>query len=116
MQCAAMDVMLRSCRDMTPILLFVVGVLVIYATHRTLGWMERRGWIYYRRRRGTSAALGNALLQVQSFYQPSVTEILEVRLEEPVEEADSGDPPSPGHTNADGTARHPASFRGRRRP
>ena len=74
-------------------LLLTFGVLGVYAAHRVLCWMERRGWIYYRRR-GTSAALGNALLQVQTFYQPSVEQVLEARLEEPAEAAESGDPPS----------------------
>lgn len=75
-------------------LLFTSGVIAIYAAHRLLSWMDDRGWIYYRRRRGTSAALGNAMLQVQTFYQPSVEQVLEARLEEPSEAADSGDPPS----------------------
>lgn len=75
-------------------LLLTFGVIAIYGGHRILSWMDDRGWIYYRRRRGTSAALGNALLQVQTFYQPAVHEVLEARLEEPTEEADSGDPPS----------------------
>lgn len=75
-------------------LLLTFGVLGVYAFHRLLSWMDTRGWIYYRRRRGASAALGNALLQVQTFYQPSVEEVLEARLEEPTELAESGDPPS----------------------
>jgi hypothetical protein len=75
-------------------LLLTFGVLAVYGGHRALSWMDDRGWIYYRRRRGTSAALGNALLQVQTFYQPSVEEVLEARLEEPTEAAESGDPPS----------------------
>lgn len=77
-------------------LLLTFGVISLYVGHRFLSWMDDRGWIYYRRRRGTSAALGNALLQVQTFYQPSVQEVLEARLEEPTEAAESGDPPSEG--------------------
>ena len=75
--------------------LLTFGVLGLYGLHRLLSWMDGRGWIYYRRR-GTSAALGNALLQVQTFYQPSVQEVLEARLEEPSALAESGDPPSDG--------------------
>jgi len=78
---------------MVPFLLLTFGVLGIYGAHRLLSWMDDRGWIYYRRRRGTSAALGNAMLQVQTFYQPSVEEVLEARLEEHTEEDESGDPP-----------------------
>ena len=81
---------------MTAFVLLTVGVLAIYSGHRLLVWMEGRGWIYYRRRRGTSAALGNALLSVQTFYQPSVKQVLEARLEEPTDAAESGDEPETG--------------------
>lgn len=81
---------------MSVFLLLTFGVIGIYVAHRGLCWMDDHGWIYYRRRRGTSAALGNALLQVQTFYQPSVEEVLEARLEEPTEAAESGDPPLDG--------------------
>lgn len=85
---------------MTPFEFLASGAVAIYIAHRLLSWMDRRGWIYYRRRRGSSAALGNALLQVQSFYQPSVQEVLEARLEEHVESPESGDPPTPGDADA----------------
>jgi hypothetical protein len=76
----------------------VVGVLLIYGVRRASGWMHRRGWIRWKMRRGTSSALGNAVLGVQSIFQPAVQDQLEVRMEEHAEEGEPGDPPEPGGT------------------
>jgi hypothetical protein len=77
--------------------LLVAGVLAIYVLSRVTRWMHRRGWIQWNMR-GTSSALGNAMLGVQVIYQPQVREVLEQRLEEPDEAGEQGDPPSPGGT------------------
>lgn len=81
---------------MTPFEVLLVGAAGIYSVHRVLSWMDRRGWISYRGKRGTASALGNAMLQVHSIYQPAMRDVLEARLEEPTEAAESGDPPEPG--------------------
>jgi hypothetical protein len=73
--------------------LLVLGVLAIYVTGRIVVWMHRRGWVQWKPR-GTSSALGNAVMQVQIFYQPQVREVLEQRLREAEEAEESGDPPS----------------------
>ena len=57
--------------------------------------MHRRGWIRRRMRRGTSSALGNAMLGVQVILEPQIREVLEMRLEDPSEAGESGDPPDP---------------------
>jgi hypothetical protein len=80
---------------MTPFELLLAGVLAIYATQRVTRWMHRRGWIQWKMR-GTSSALGNAVMGVQVFYQPQVKEVLEARLDEAGEAGESGDPPDPG--------------------
>jgi len=46
-------------------------------------------------RRGTSSALGNAMLGVQVILEPQNREVLEMRLEDPSEAGESGDPPDP---------------------
>jgi hypothetical protein len=73
--------------------LLVLGVLAIYAGDRIIRWMHRRGWVQWKPR-GTSSALGNAVMQVQLIYQPQIREVLEQRLQEPDEAGESGDPPS----------------------
>jgi hypothetical protein len=76
-----------------------VGIF-IYAFRRITRWMHRRGWIRWQMRRGTSSALGNAVLGVQSIFQPPIRDVLEVRLEESSEEGESGDPPETGDLDA----------------
>jgi len=72
--------------------LLVVG-LALLALDRVGLWMERRGWIYYRRRKPASSALGNAFLEVQALLEPEKRTLLELRQEEPHEEDESGEPP-----------------------
>ena len=76
--------------------LLTAGVLLIYVVYRLSSWMHARGWIRWRMRRGTSSALGNAVLGAQIIFQPQIRDALEVRLEEPSEAGESGDPPTPG--------------------
>jgi cold shock CspA family protein len=76
--------------------LLTFGVLLIYGVHRVTTWMHGRGWIRWKMRRGTSSGLGNAVLGAQMIFQPQIREVLEIRLEEPSEAGESGDPPEPG--------------------
>jgi hypothetical protein len=73
-------------------------VVALYALHRLASWAESRGWIRYRRGggRGSSAALGNALLEVQTLIEPSKRHVLEEQCKERSESEESGDPPQPG--------------------
>jgi hypothetical protein len=76
--------------------LLVFGVLFIYGFRRLALWMHGRGWIRWKMQRGTSSGLGNAVLGVQSIFQPPIRDVLEIRLEEAAEEDDSGEPPEGG--------------------
>jgi hypothetical protein len=75
--------------------LLVLGILAIFVVDRVARWMHRRGSVQWKPR-GTSSALGNAVMQVQLIYQPQVREVLEQRLQELDEAGESGDPPSDG--------------------
>jgi hypothetical protein len=79
----------------------VFGVLGIYAFHRVTRWMHRRGWIAWKMRRGTSSGLGNAVMGVQTIFQPQYREVLEARLDEASAVGESGDPPEPGAYSAE---------------
>ncbi len=57
--------------------------------------MERRGWIYYRKKKPSRTSLGNAFLTVQSILEPGTEKVVEVRLERKSEQ-DSGDGPKAG--------------------
>lgn len=72
------------------------AVPALYALHRLGLWMEARGWIYYRRKRGGSGSLGAAFLEVQSMLEPSKKHVLEISRKDESEDDDSGDPPEPG--------------------
>lgn len=81
---------------MSSFYLLTFGVLLIYGLLRLTNWMHARGWIRWKMRRGTSSGLGNAVLGAQLIFQPQIREVLEIRLEEPSEAGESGDPPEPG--------------------
>ena len=76
---------------------YVFGIVIIgevfYVLHRLALWAEKRGWIYYRKA-GSSSALGNALLEIQTFFEPSKKHIVEVRKIEHSETETAGDKPS----------------------
>jgi hypothetical protein len=74
-------------------LVLLVG---LYGLHRAAVWAESRGWVYYRSRRGSSAALGNAFLEVQALIEPSARYALEERVKDDAEADENGDPPKPG--------------------
>lgn len=63
---------------------------------RLARWMEDRGWIYYRRRRGSSGRLGDAFLEVHALVEPGKRAVIEARRAEEDESTASGDPPEPG--------------------
>jgi hypothetical protein len=79
-----------------PIAAWVIAIAVaLYALHRLGLWMEERGWIYYRKKHGSSGSLSSAVLEVQSLFEPSQRHVLEIRRQDDDEQAESGDPPSP---------------------
>ena len=83
------------------VLAVVGGLVALGALHRVALWAEARGLIHYRRR-GTSGALGNALLELQAILEPSKRHVIEERLRDPADDAESGDPPSPSPGTAAG--------------
>ncbi len=68
---------------------------------RFLLWAESRGWIYYRRRRPSRSALGDAFLAVQSIIEADKRHVLEVRRQTPRDEDGEAEPP-PGADDAGG--------------
>lgn len=72
------------------------GAAGLYGLHRLALFAEDRGWIYYKHRRGSSGALGNALLQVHAVLEPSKQHVVDESVREQREDGESGDPPSGG--------------------
>lgn len=48
---------------MTAIVWAAVAAGTVYGLHRLSLWMEARGWIYYRKKHGSSGGLGTAFLE-----------------------------------------------------
>jgi hypothetical protein len=81
---------------MTTVIWILITAAGLYALHRTAVRMEDRGWIYYRKSRGSTGALGSAFLEVQSMLEPGTRHVIEARRREEADEKESGDPPEPG--------------------
>lgn len=71
-------------------------VVLLLLLDRLARRLEDRGWIYYRRRRGSSGALGDAFLEVQSLVEPAQRAVLEARREVVDEAPEPGEPPEAG--------------------
>ena len=95
---------------MAALQLLVAGVLAIFVAERVIRWMHRRGWVQWKPR-GTSSALGNAMLNVQIIYQPQIREVLEARLQEEADAGEAGAPPEPGARGPADRPRRPARER-----
>jgi hypothetical protein len=74
----------------------LAGTGVLYGLHRLGSWMEDRGWLYYRKKRGSSGTLGSAFLEVQSILEPGKRYVLEEKRKEDVDDEESGDPAAGG--------------------
>ena len=78
-------------------LVWGLAVLVgLYGLHRVALWSERRGWIHYEKKRGSSGTLSAAFLEIQALVEPSKRHVQEERQRDQEESEEDGDPPSTG--------------------
>jgi hypothetical protein len=77
---------------MGTVLWVIAGVAALYTLHRLGLWMEDRGWIYYRKKHGSSGTLGSALLEIEELLEPTKRHVIEARHRDDFEEHESGDP------------------------
>ena len=78
------------------LILGIIVIVGIYGIHRLASWAEDRGWIYYRKKKAGGGMLGNALLELQAFLEPSKRHIIEERKKMGGESQESGDKPKSG--------------------
>jgi hypothetical protein len=79
--------------------LLVVGGVVAAGTllDRLLLFAEQRGWIYWRRRKPSASAAGNALLSVQAIFEPDRAHVVEEQARQEADiDAAEGDEPMGG--------------------
>jgi hypothetical protein len=78
------------------VLWVATAAIALLVLDRLLLLMERRGWIYYRKKQPSRTSLGNAFLEIQSILEPSKKIMVVVKKEEKKEQSESGDPPRAG--------------------
>jgi hypothetical protein len=78
----------------TALVLVLAVIVTAYGLHRLALWMEARGWIYYRKKRGSSGTLGTAFLEMQTLLEPGKRHVIEIVRKDDSEQNDTGDPPS----------------------
>jgi hypothetical protein len=78
------------------ILFGILAVAGLYLLDKISLWAEARGWIYYRNKRSSGGAIGNAFLELQAFFEPSKHHVIEERKRIKKEEQQSGDKPQAG--------------------
>lgn len=67
---------------MIKFLLVIPAISVaLYGLHRLAVWMERRGWIYYKKS-GSSSTATNAFLSIHQLFEPGKKYVLEERVHE----------------------------------
>jgi hypothetical protein len=85
---------------MGTVLWVIAGITAMYALHRLGVWMEDRGWIYYRKKHGSSGSLGSALLEIEALLEPSKRHVVEIKRRDESEQYESVDPPPEGPAKA----------------
>lgn len=76
---------------MLKVVLWVAGGIAVLL--RLLLYAEVRGRIYYRRKKPTSSAPGNACLEVQQLLEPSKKYVVQIKKDERREQQEAGDLP-----------------------
>jgi hypothetical protein len=91
---------------MQPALIVIAAAGGLWALHRFLTYAEDRGWIYYRRKRGSYGGLG-VTSNFLNMYDPSRRHLQEVvrEVEWKRDEDDDGD--SPPHKRSGATSSPP---------
>lgn len=80
------------------LILTIAGVILgLVIIDRLLLAAERRGWIYWRRRKASVSRASSALLSIQSIFEPDREHVVEERAREEadIDVAADDDPPDP---------------------
>jgi len=85
------------------ILITMLGVCAaLYFMDKLFLWLENKGWLYYRHRKAQKGIMGNALLELNSFLQPSARHTIEMKQKQViVKQSEAGDQPDKNHNSQD---------------
>ncbi len=64
---------------MLKFIIVITVFVILYVSDRFFLWLERKGWLYYRHKKAPGGVIGGALLQLQSFFIPSASNIIEMK-------------------------------------
>lgn len=76
------------------ILSLITGAIVaLFVLDGVLLWLEKRGWIYWRRvkRKSSGGGIGAGLNAMNTMFDPSARHAIEARKEQEMVEDDNGD-------------------------
>lgn len=74
--------------------LWIGGVAVaLFLIDRLALWAEDRGWIYWRRKKAQTGALGSALMEMNVITNPSAQHVIDAKDAKKLEERENDDPP-----------------------
>lgn len=74
--------------------LWIFGIgAALFAFDRLALWAEARGWIYWRRKKAQTGALGSALMEMNVFANPAAEHVIVVKDGKKFEERQNGDEP-----------------------
>jgi hypothetical protein len=83
------------------ILVALAAIAVLFALDRLLLAAERRGWIYYRKKKPNPASVGSALMQVQALFEPPKQHVVDVRRQQVKRQQDGDQGPDDGSEPGD---------------
>lgn len=72
------------------VLVIFLGILAILCLDRLLLELEKRGWIYYRKRQASPGGLGGVFIAVQSILEPGAKHVLEYKQSARAAEDEAG--------------------------
>ena len=60
------------------IFLIIIAIFIgLYLIDKIGLWLEQKGWLYYRRTKRKGAAIGTAMMELQTFLNPSARYTIE---------------------------------------
>ena len=80
---------------MTCVAWLVAGVLALGVLDRLALLAEARGWIRWRRTPPSRSSVGNALLHVQTIFEPQIQHVVDEREQIGAERPGDDEPPDP---------------------
>ena len=86
----------KSTRDLIECFVLFGGMAVLFLLLRGgYRFAVRRGWVQPEDYRPSTTAMGNAMLSIQSLFEPSKEKVLEQRLNRHQKDDRAGEPPKP---------------------